>query len=101
MRVFGATPGQGSFYTTADGIQSTDGTAQSYYDNLQIAPNRTNTSYPPYRSGVTEYEVNTDNLPAATSNALANPKNGSGGAPQYFIPDYQSGLTPVRTVPFK
>jgi uncharacterized Zn-binding protein involved in type VI secretion len=98
--VYGATPGQGSFYTTADGLASTDGTAQGYYDALQIAPG-TNPAYPPYRSGVTAYQVNTDNLPAASSQALANPGNGAGGAPQYYIPDYQTGLTPIGTTPFK
>lgn len=98
--VYGATPGQGSFYTTADGLASTDGTAQGYYDKLQIAPG-TNADYPPYRSGVTAYQVNTDNLPAASSQALANPGNGSGGANQYYIPDYKTGLTPLNTTPFK
>jgi uncharacterized Zn-binding protein involved in type VI secretion len=100
-RVYGASPGQGSFYTSADGVSGTDGTAASYYDSLQIAPNTTDPNYPAYRSGITEYEVNTDNLPAATSTASANPGNGGGGATQFFVPDYKTGLTPVQTVPFK
>ena len=98
--VYGATPGQSNFYTTEEGMAATDGTAQGYYDKLQIAPGK-NPAYPPYRSGVTAYQVNTDDLPAASSQALANPGNGAGGAPQYFIPDYKTGLTPLGTTPFK
>lgn len=99
--VVGASPGQSQFYTTLDGFNATDGSAESYYQNLQIGPNTANPSYPPYRSGVTIYQVNTEDLSAASSNALANPQFGPGGARQFFIPDYKSSLTPVYSVPFK
>jgi hypothetical protein len=99
--VVGAAPGQSEFYTTLDGFNATDGTAEDYYQNLQIGPNTTNPNYPPYRSGVTIYQVNTDNVPAAMGNALANPQFGPGGAPQLFIPGYKDALTPVYSIPFK
>jgi len=99
--VVGAAPGQSEFYTTLEGFNGTDGTAESYYQNLQIGPNTTNPSFPPYRSGVTIYQVNTEALPAASSNALANPQFGPGGKPQLFIPGYQGSLTPIYSIPFK
>ena len=99
--VVGAAPEQSEFYTTLEGFNGTDGTAESYYQNLQIGPNTTNPDFPPYRRGVTIYQVNTDGLPAASSNALANPQFGPGGAPQLFIPGYQNSLTPVYSIPFK
>ena len=97
--VVGATPGQSAFYTTLEAYNNTDGSAAGYYDALQIAPNTTNPVYPPYREGVTIYEVNSD-TPVATSNALANPGNGAGGAQQFYVPGYQGALTPVYSIPF-
>jgi len=77
-----------------------DGTAPDYYQQLQVSPNLTNPSYPPYRSGVTFYEVVDEGMPAATGQALANPQFGAEGAQQFFIPGYKS-LKPLYTVPFK
>ena len=82
-----------------DDVAGMDGSAQDYYDKLQIAPNVTNPAYPPYRSGLTVYEANTD-LPAATIVVQANTQNGTGGAQQFFIPGAKDGLTPVQTTPF-
>jgi filamentous hemagglutinin len=42
--VVGAAPGQSSFYTTLNGFNSTDGTAEGYYQALQIQPNLTNSA---------------------------------------------------------
>ena len=98
-QVVGAAPGQSPYYTTLDEFNGQDGSAADYYDRLQIAPN-TNPAYPPYRSGVTVYEVNGD-TPAASGTALANPDNGAGQAPQYFIPGYQDKLTPLYSIPFR
>jgi hypothetical protein len=98
--VVGATPGQSAYYTTVDAFNAMDGTAVDYYSRLQVSPNLTNPTYPPYRSGVTFYEVVDDGIPAATGQALANTQFGPGGAQQLFIPGYQS-LKPVKQVPFK
>ncbi len=98
--VVGATPGQSPYYTTVDAFKAMDGTAIDYYQKLQVSPNLTSPAYPPYRSGVTFYEVVDDGMPAATGQALANSQFGAGGAQQVFIPGYQS-LKPLYTVPFK
>ncbi len=99
--VVGAAPGQSPYYTSLAGFFGTDGTAQSYYQALQIQPNLTNPAYPMYRNGVTIYQVNGD-MPAAFSPATtANPQYGVGGAPQFFVPGYQDFLTPVLSIPFK
>jgi filamentous hemagglutinin len=99
--VVGASPGQSPFFTTIKGFDSTGGTAEGYYEGLQVQPNTTNPNYPMYRPGVTVYKVNTDSTPAATGNTLANPQYGPGNVPQLFIPGYDTSLTPLYSIPFK
>jgi filamentous hemagglutinin len=99
--VLGSAPGQSPYYTTFDMFANMDGTAQDFYRKLQIGPNLTNPAYPPYRNGVTIYEVVTDSTKAASGITLANPQFGPGGALQLFIPDYDRALTPVYSIPFK
>ncbi|SMC28477.1 hypothetical protein SAMN02745857_03278 [Andreprevotia lacus DSM 23236] len=100
-KVVGSVPGQSPYYTTLEGFAGTDGTAADFYKQLQIGPNLSNPAYPPYRSGVTIYEVTAESAPAASGISLANPQFGPGGAPQLFIPDYQGTLTPLYSIPFK
>jgi hypothetical protein len=99
--VVGAAPGQTPFYTTLNGFESTGGTAEGYYQGLQMEPKFSNPAYPPYRSGVTVYQVNSNSTSAATGTALANPQYGSGGLQQLVIPSYQNDLTPIYSIPFK
>lgn len=99
-QIVGASPGQGNFYTSMDGFQGTDGSAAGYYDHLQIAPNTSNPAYPPYRSGVTIYELNEDTV-VGQATTSANPHLGGGGATQYFLSDPQNQLSPVYSIPFK
>lgn len=98
--VVGSVPGQSPYYTTLSGFESTGGTAEGFYEGLQIQPNLTNPAYPPYRSGVTIYQVGSDTN-AATGSALENPQFGPGGVGQVFIPNYQNSLTPLYSIPFK
>ncbi|XBS70623.1 VENN motif pre-toxin domain-containing protein [Acerihabitans sp. KWT182] len=97
--VVGAVPGQSPYYTTLAVFQGTDGTAEGYYGVLQMRPNVDNTSYPPYRSGATIYQVGSDTN-AASGTALANPVYGSGGGDQFFIPNYSNSLIPLYSIPF-
>jgi len=99
--VASAAPGQSAYYTSLSRFNGTDGTAQGYYQALQIQPNLTYPVYPAYRNGVTIYQV-TGDAPAAYSAATtANPQYGAGGTPQFFIPEYQNVLKPVFSIPFK
>jgi hypothetical protein len=99
--VVGSAPGQSPYYTTLEGFAGTNGTAEDFYQQLQISPNLTNPAYPPYRNGVTIYETTGGSTPAASGSALANPQFGPGKAPQLFIPGYNDALTPVYSIPFK
>ncbi|TCR78691.1 hypothetical protein [Rhizobium sp. BK376] len=98
--VVGAAPGQSVYYTTLQGYLATGGTAKGYYNALQIKPN-TDVPYPPYRDGVTIYQVNGNTSAAYSSATTANPVWGSGGAPQFFIPDFKNSLVPLFSIPFK
>jgi filamentous hemagglutinin len=93
-------PGQSPYYTTLAGFYGTGGTAEGFYEGLQIQPNLTSPAYPPYRNGVTIYQVVSDTK-AAAGTALANPQFGSGGVGQVFIPNYQNVLIPLYSIPFK
>lgn len=99
-QVVGSVPGQSPYYTTLMEFKRTGGTAEGFYEGLQIQPNLTNLAYPPYRSGVTIYEVGSDTR-AAVGSALANPQFGPGGIGQVFIPNFQNSLTPIYSIPFK
>jgi filamentous hemagglutinin len=98
--VVGAVPGQSPYYTSLDAFLGMDGTAGDYYRSLQIAPNA-NPAFPPYRNGVTIYQVNQDAPAAYGAGTVANPQFGPGGKPQYFIPDFGDVLTPLFSIPFK
>ncbi|MDE1150581.1 MAG: DUF6531 domain-containing protein [Azospirillaceae bacterium] len=97
--VVGASPGPSEYYTTMEAYEATGGTAEGYYNNLQIRPNIDNPDFPKYRSGVTVYEV-AEEAPAATGQTLANPQYGTGGATQVFIPSYKTSLKPLYSIPF-
>jgi hypothetical protein len=99
--VVGAAPGSTPFYTTLKGFESTGGTAEGYYQGLQMEPNLSNPAYPIYRNGVTVYQVGGESTQAAFGTALANPQFGSGGQPQLVIPSFQTDLTPIYSIPFK
>ncbi|ENN88487.1 filamentous hemagglutinin family outer membrane protein [Rhizobium freirei PRF 81] len=99
--VVGAAPGQSPYYTSLQGYLGTGGTAKGYYGALQIAPNTTNPAYPPYRNGVTVYQVVGNTSAAFSSSTTANPDWGNGGAPQFFIPSYKDSLVPLFSIPFK
>lgn len=99
-RVVGAVPGPSPYYTTLEGFQSTGGTAEGYYQGLQVQPNTTNLHYPMYRNGVTVYEAAQD-IPVATAPTLANPQFGAGGVNQIYIPGFKTQLNPLYSIPFR
>ncbi len=98
--VVGAVPGQSPYYTTIRGFERSGGTAKGYYEGLQIQPNSPNSTYPPYRNGVTIYKVNGD-VNVGVGNALENPQFGVGGLEQVFIPNFENVLVPLYSIPFR
>jgi hypothetical protein len=98
--VVGSAPGQSPYYTSLQGYLGTGGTAEGYYEALQIKPNTDNLAYSLYRNGVTIYQVSGNTPVAFSSSTTANPDWGAGGAPQFFIPDYNNSLVPLFSIPF-
>jgi hypothetical protein len=47
---------------------------------------------------MTAYEV-TEDTPAAMALTRANPKHGDGGLPQVYVPEYESTMKPLYSVP--
>jgi RHS repeat-associated protein len=92
--LYGGVPGQTAFYTTEEGLEAAGGTRAGLGEALQVQP------HPQfgYRPGVTAYVV-TEDTPAASAITRANPQFGAGGAPQVYVPAYQTTLSPVHSIP--
>jgi hypothetical protein len=93
--IYGGAPGQSNFYTTQEAVKAASGSAQKFFQGLQVAP------HPQfgYRPGITAYEVLED-MPAAIGKALANPQHGTGGSAQIVIENFQQVLKPLYSIPF-
>jgi hypothetical protein len=99
--VVGAAPGQGPFYTTLEGFESTDGTAPDFYRSMQIKPPDLLSEFPDFRNGVTVYQTSADSTPAASGLTIENVQYGPGLRPQLAIPGYKTDLIPLYSIPFK
>ncbi len=91
--VAGGTPGQTAFYTSSNGIASSNYSASVIFRSLQVRMDPTMG----YRPGMTIYSLTQDS-PVAYSQVWANPQFGPGGASQYFIPNYIDVLTPLYSI---
>jgi hypothetical protein len=93
--IYGGAPGQSNFYTVEEAVKAAGGSAQKFFQGLQVAP------HPQfgYRPGVTAYEVLED-VTVAIGKALANPQHGSGGSTQIVIENFQQVLRPLYSIPF-
>jgi RHS repeat-associated protein len=95
-KIFGLTPGQTAWYTSADMVEASGMSYKILYEGLQIAPDLEFG----YRQYVTAYEV-TEDITIATGKALANTKNGTGGFTQYFIENFNDVVKPLYEYPLK
>jgi RHS repeat-associated protein len=91
--IYGGTPGQTEFYTTKSYFERHSKKAETFWRRMQVKPHDTFG----YRKEVTAYEVIED-ISAARARTSANPHFGEGGAPQVFVPDYQTNLKPLYKV---
>lgn len=88
-RVHAGEPGVSGFFTSNSAAASVGQDATALNQGLQIAP-RNGT----YRPGLTEFELMRD-VTVARSTALANPQFGPGGLEQFYIPGWESAMTPI------
>ena len=86
-------PGQSNFYTTEEVMQFVGNDATKLYQGLQVSKG----SHLLFRQGITQYEVIQD-ITVGSSKTLANPQYGPGGFDQYFIPNYENVLKPIRSI---
>jgi len=93
--VYAGAPGNSPFFTTAEAVANSGGDAATLFQGLQVAAHPQFGYYP----GVTVYMI-TEETPAAMSTASANPQHGTGGSPQYFIPNPKTRV-PVISIPLK
>ena len=91
--IYGGTPGQTELYTTKSYFERHSKKAETFWRRMQVKPHDTFG----YRKEVTAYEVIED-ISAARARTSANPDFGEGGAPQVFVPDYQTNLKPLYKV---
>ncbi len=89
-RVWVGLPGVSGFFITEDAMASVGTDLNKLYEGLQIAANP---KYGPRRWFI-RLEL-TEDLPAATSAALANTQHGAGGLSQFFIENWHKYLQPV------
>jgi hypothetical protein len=94
--VWAGAPGQSPFYTDNETIATAGNNATEIFEGLQV----TEGEYGQFRPGMTAYTV-TEDTPAASSQALANPDYGVGGFLQYFIPNYKNVLQPFLSIALK
>jgi hypothetical protein len=91
-KIWGGAPGQSNFYTTEEVMQSIGNHATKLNQGLQVGKG----NYSQFRPGMTQYEV-TQDITVGYSKALANPQYGTDGFDQYFVPDYDSILNPIKS----
>ncbi len=92
-KIWGGTPGQSNFYTSDKMIRLAGTDATKIFKGLQVGKG----NFPLYRPGMTLYEV-TEDITVGYSKALANPLYGPGGFEQYFIPNYENVLVPIKSI---
>ena len=92
-KIYGLTPGQTAWYTTAEMLETSGYSYKDLYDGLQITPDPVRG----YRQFITEYEV-TEDVVVATGKALANTTEGNGGYIQYYIDEFSKFLNPVKEI---
>ena len=92
-KVWGGMPGPSNFYTTEEVMQSVGNDATKLYQGLQVGKG----SHLLFRQGMTQYEV-TQDIVVGSSKALANLQYGPGGLDQYFIPNYEKVLMPIKSI---
>ena len=99
--IYGGVPGQSEYYTTSMAISKAEGSSSSLFQGLQVKPSAPQYNHKitgPYRPGVTAYEVIRDS-PAAYGVSKANPQFGKGGFEQLFIPNFETVLKPIYSIP--
>ncbi len=87
-------PHPGGFFTTADAVASVGGGRRAVFEGVQVRPSKQHG----YRSTMGIYEFTAD-TPAATSTTRANTDYGTGGLPQFYVPDWQSNTKRVGEIP--
>jgi filamentous hemagglutinin len=92
--VYGGVPGQSAFYTDFGTVRASGLNAQSLFESTQVAPHPVYG----YRPAVQAYRV-TSELTVPGGSALNNPAFGAGGGTQFFIPNYNKALVPIRQFP--
>ena len=97
--VYRGEPKGSGFFTTADAIESSGGSATKLFKGLQVMKHPKHG----YRTRMVGYYSN-KNLSSANGYARANPIYGKGGLPQIYIPNANEliangTLKPVKTIP--
>jgi hypothetical protein len=94
--VYGGTPGQSAFYTDFPTVRTSRLDANNLFGSLQVRP------HPAYgfRSSLRAYRVLED-IRVPRGLALNNPMLGSGGGVQYYVPQFEKTLLPVRDFELK
>jgi RHS repeat-associated protein len=92
--VYGGVPGQSAYYMDFATVRASELNAQSLFESLQVAPHPVYG----YRPRIQAYRVSTE-ITVPGGRALNNPAFGSGGGGQYFIPNYDDVLIPIRQFP--
>ncbi len=89
--VYGGVPGQSAFYTDFATVRASGLNAQSLFESTQVAPHPVYG----YRPAVQAYRV-TSELSVPGGSALNNPAFGTGGGTQFYLPNYNKVLVPIR-----
>lgn len=101
-RVYGGVPNPSGYFTTLSAIKRAGGSSSRLSQGLQIRPSTSFKQFHPitgkYRPGVTVYEV-TEDIEAAMAHALANPQYGAGRFPQLYIPEFETKLRELWSIP--
>mgnify|MGYP000847415481 CR=1 FL=1 len=92
-KIWGGAPGQSNFYSSEKVIQEVNHDATKLFRGLQVSKGK----YPLYRPGMTQYEVKEDII-VGYSKALANTQHGPGGFEQYYVPNPQEVLKPIKSI---
>jgi len=92
--VYGGVPGQSAYYTDLATVKASRLNQRSLFESLQVAPHPERG----YRPAIQAYRVSTE-ISVPGGRALSNPSYGVGGGGQYFIPNYDKVLIPIRQFP--
>lgn len=88
---------QSGYATTLETVEQSGYDSRKLSESLQIKPyynKKDNPHIAKYRPQVTEYTITSDDSYAAFGErTVANPHFGNGGAPQYFIKDFQNQVS--------